>query len=87
MAFANTPSGPKGISHQLAVHGYLINPASKKKEAAWSLRWAVSKETMLKSAARAWPHGLRTRRRCQQPRGEEEVHLAWLGPAALHEAV
>lgn len=47
MAFTNTPSGPKGHFPQLAVHGFLINKASKKKPAAWELvKWATSKEMM-----------------------------------------
>jgi multiple sugar transport system substrate-binding protein len=48
MAFTHTPSGPKGHFPQLAVHGYLINKASKKKEAAWEfIKWATGKEMML----------------------------------------
>jgi multiple sugar transport system substrate-binding protein len=51
MAFANSPSGPKGHLPQLAVHGYLINKGSKKKEAAWEfIKWATGKEMMLKLA-------------------------------------
>ena len=51
MVFTSTPSGPKGHFPQLAVHGYLINKASKNKRAAWEfLKWAVSKETMLSAA-------------------------------------
>ncbi len=51
MAFTNTPSGPKGHFPQLAVHGFLINKASKKKNAAWELvKWATSKEMMLWAA-------------------------------------
>jgi multiple sugar transport system substrate-binding protein len=53
MAFSNTPSGPKGHFPQLAVHGYLINRASKKKDAAWEVvKWATSKETMLDAAVK-----------------------------------
>lgn len=51
MAFANSPSGPKGHLPQLAVHGYLINKGSKKKEAAWEfIKWATGKEMMLQNA-------------------------------------
>jgi multiple sugar transport system substrate-binding protein len=51
MAFTHTPQGPKGHFPQLAVHGYLMNKASKNKPAAWEfIKWAVSKETMLWSA-------------------------------------
>ena len=51
MAFGNTPSGPKGHFPQLAVHGYLINKGSKKKEAAWEfIKWATGKEMMLQNA-------------------------------------
>ncbi|MHB1134340.1 MAG: ABC transporter substrate-binding protein [Chloroflexota bacterium] len=51
MVFVNTPKGPSGHFPQLAVHGYLINKASKKKEAAWQfIKWATSKEMMLKMA-------------------------------------
>ena len=48
MAFTQTPKGPKGHFPQLAVHGYLINRASKKKKAAWEfIKWATSKKMML----------------------------------------
>lgn len=51
MAFANTPAGPKGHFPQLAVHGFLINRASKKKDAAWEfIKWATGKEVMLRGA-------------------------------------
>jgi multiple sugar transport system substrate-binding protein len=47
MAFTNTPSGATGHFPQLAVHGFMINKASKKKEAAWELvKWAASKDMM-----------------------------------------
>jgi multiple sugar transport system substrate-binding protein len=53
MAFSNTPSGPKGHFPQLAVHGFLINRASKKKDAAWEVvKWATSKEAMLDGAVK-----------------------------------
>lgn len=45
------PAGPKGAFPQLAVHGYLINKASKNKKAAWEfVKWATSKEMMLSNA-------------------------------------
>ena len=51
MAFTNTPSGPKGHFPQLAVHGFMINKASKKKQAAWELvKWAAGKDMMLWNA-------------------------------------
>jgi len=88
MAFANTPNGPKGHFPQLAVHGYLINPASKKKEAAWDfLRWAVSKETMLKSALE---HGhMACTRSSVLNNPEVKKKFIWRGSdmPALHEAV
>ncbi len=47
--FAPVPAGPKGAFPQLAVHGYLINKASKNKKAAWQwLKWATSKPIMKK---------------------------------------
>lgn len=50
-AFTQTPKGPAGHFPQLAVHGFLMNPAGKNKKAAWEfIKWAVSKETMLKMA-------------------------------------
>jgi len=51
MVFGHTPRGPKGHFPQLAVHGYLINRASKNKNAAWEfIKWAVGKEMMLWTA-------------------------------------
>ncbi len=48
MAFTQTPRGPKGHFPQLAVHGYLINKASKNKNAAWEfIKWATGKDQML----------------------------------------
>lgn len=48
IVFAPTPRGPSGHFPQLAVHGFLINPASKKKDAAWEfIRWATGKDVML----------------------------------------
>jgi multiple sugar transport system substrate-binding protein len=48
MAFIQTPRGPKGHFPQLAVHGYLINKASKNKNAAWEfIKWATGKDQML----------------------------------------
>jgi len=88
MAFANTPSGPKGHFPQLAVHGYLINPGSKKKDAAWEfLRWAVSKETMLKAALE---HGhMACTRSSVLNHPEVKKKFTWRGSdmPALHEAV
>ena len=88
MAFGNTPSGPKGHFPQLAVHGYLINPASKKKDAAWEfLRWAVSKETMLKSALE---HGhMACTRSSVLNNPEVKKKFTWRGSdlPALHETV
>ncbi len=88
MAFGNTPSGPRGHFPQLAVHGYLINPASKKKEAAWEfIRWAVGKETMLKSALE---HGhMACTRSSVLNNPEVKKKFTWRGSdmPALHEAV
>jgi multiple sugar transport system substrate-binding protein len=51
MAFTHTPRGPKGHFPQLAVHGYMINKASRNKPAAWEfIKWAIGKETMLAAA-------------------------------------
>ena len=45
------PSGPKGYFPQLAVHGFLVNKASKNKAAAYEFcKWATSKEVMTKMA-------------------------------------
>lgn len=88
MAFSNTPSGPRGHFPQLAVHGYLINPASKKKEAAWEfLRWAVSKEVMLQNALE---HGhMACTRSSVLNHPEVKTKYTWRGSdmPALHEAV
>ncbi len=88
MAFGHTPSGPKGHFPQLAVHGYLINPASKKKEAAWEfIRWAISKETMLKNALE---HGhMACTRSSVLNHPEVKKKFTWRGSdmPALHEAV
>ncbi len=88
MAFGNTPSGPKGHFPQLAVHGYLINPASKKKEAAWEfVRWAIGKETMLKAALE---HGhMACTRSSVLNHPEVKKKFTWRGSdmPALHEAV
>ena len=88
MAFANTPSGPKGHFPQLAVHGYLINRASKKKEAAWEfIRWAIGKETMLKNALE---HGhMACTRSWVLNHPEVKKKFTWRGSdmPALHEAV
>jgi multiple sugar transport system substrate-binding protein len=88
MAFANTPSGPKGHFPQLAVHGYLINRASKKKDAAWEfVRWAIAKETMLRSALE---HGhMACTRSSVLNDPEVKKKFNWRGSdmPALHEAV
>jgi multiple sugar transport system substrate-binding protein len=88
MAFSNTPKGPKGHYPQLAVHGYLINRASKKKEAAWEfVRWAIGKETMLKSAL---DHGhMACTRSSVLNNPEVKKKFTWRGSdmPALHEAV
>ncbi len=88
MAFANTPHGPKGHFPQLAVHGYLMNPASKKKEAAWEfIRWAIGKETMLRSALE---HGhMACTRSSVLNNPEVKKKFTWRGSdmPALHEAV
>lgn len=88
MAFGNTPSGPKGHFPQLAVHGYLINRASKKKEAAWEfVRWAIGKQTMLKSALE---HGhMACTRSSVLNHPEVKKKYTWRGSdmPALHEAV
>lgn len=88
MAFANTPSGPKGHYPQLAVHGFLINRGSKKKDAAWDfIRWATSKETMLKGALE---HGhMACTRSSVLNNPEVKKKFTWRGSdmPALHEAV
>jgi multiple sugar transport system substrate-binding protein len=88
MAFGNTPRGPRGHFPQLAVHGYLINRASKKKEAAWEfIRWAIGKETMLKSAL---AHGhMACTRSSVLNHPEVKKKFTWRGSdlPALHEAV
>jgi multiple sugar transport system substrate-binding protein len=88
IAFGNTPSGPKGHFPQLAVHGYLINPASKKKEAAWEfIRWAIGKQTMLKNALE---HGhIACTRSSVLNHPEVKKKFTWRGSdlPALHEAV
>jgi multiple sugar transport system substrate-binding protein len=51
MVFTHTPRGPKGHFPQLAVHGYMINKASRNKAAAWEfISWAIGKEQMLWTA-------------------------------------
>jgi multiple sugar transport system substrate-binding protein len=51
MMFQEIPTGPKGYCPQLAVHGLLVNPKGKNKAAAWEVvKWATSKEMMLKMA-------------------------------------
>lgn len=88
MAFGNTPSGPKGHYPQLAVHGYLINRASKKKEAAWDfIRWATGKEVMLKNALE---HGhMACTRSSVLNNPDVKKKYNWRGSdmPALHEAV
>lgn len=88
MAFGNTPRGPKGHFPQLAVHGYLINRASKKKDAAWEfIRWAIGKETMLKNALE---HGhMACTRSSVLNHPEVKKKFTWRGSdmPALHEAV
>jgi multiple sugar transport system substrate-binding protein len=88
MAFGNTPSGPKGHFPQLAVHGYLINPASKKKEAAWEfIHWAIGKQTMLRNALE---HGhMACTRSSVLNNPEVKKKFTWRGSnmPAIHEAV
>ncbi|MCC6174874.1 MAG: extracellular solute-binding protein [Chloroflexi bacterium] len=88
MAFTNTPSGPKGHFPQLAVHGFLINPASKKKDAAWAMvQWATSKEMMLWAALEKGH--LAGTRSSMLTNPDVKKKFTWQGSdlAALHESV
>jgi multiple sugar transport system substrate-binding protein len=80
MSFGNSPSGPKGHFPQLAVHGYLINRASKKKEAAWEfLRWATSKDMMLQNALKQGHMACTRASVLNNP--EVKKQYTWRGPA------
>ncbi len=88
MAFTQTPRGPKGHFPQLAVHGYLINKASRKKEAAWEfIKWATSKEMMLWMALHKGHLACTRSSVLNHP--EVKAKFTWRGSdlAALHEAV
>ncbi|MHB1133524.1 MAG: ABC transporter substrate-binding protein [Chloroflexota bacterium] len=48
--FSMCPAGPKGAFPGVASHGLAIPVGSKKKDAAWEfIKWAMGKETMLRS--------------------------------------